>query len=282
MERYPASGAVIITGAAQGIGRRMALSFVAEGVDVCVADWNEEKGNAVVTEPTPGKGRRIFARTDVADEASCAAAVAATVEAFGGVFGLVNNASIFSTLKMRPFWEIPADEWERVQKVNLTGVFNMTRAAREALVVSGCGSVVNISSSTILFGRQNYAHYVSSKAGVMGLSRAMARELGPFGVRVNTLTPVRPSRRLSVRRSQPEQKEAMIATQCLRRPGAPDDIADATIFLISKQARWVTGQLLNVDGRNDHALKDAWRPSNDHAARHALSAKSSADLYRYL
>jgi NAD(P)-dependent dehydrogenase (short-subunit alcohol dehydrogenase family) len=105
------------------------------------------------------------------------------------VFGLVNNASIFSTLKMRPFWEIPTDEWNKVQAVNLTGVFNVTKAAREALIASAFGSVVNISSSTILFGRQNYAHYVSSKAGVLGLSRAMARELGPFGVRVNTLTP---------------------------------------------------------------------------------------------
>lgn len=133
MERYPASGAVIITGAAQGIGRRMALTLVAEGVDVCIADWNEERGNSVATEPTPGKGRRIFVKTDVADEASCATVVAKTVEAFGGAFGLVNNASIFSTLKMRPFWEIPSDEWDRVQKVNLTGVFNMTlRSARAA------------------------------------------------------------------------------------------------------------------------------------------------------
>ena len=248
MERYPASGAVIITGAAQGIGRRMALTLVAEDVDVCIADWNEEKGNSVATEPTPGKGRRIFVKTDVADEASCATVVAKTVEAFGGAFGLVNNASIFSTLKMRPFWEIPSDEWDRVQKVNLTGVFNMTRAAREPLVASGCGSIVNISSSTILFGRQNYAHYVSSKAGVMGLSRAMARELGPYGVRVNTLTPGPTFTEVERATVTPEQKEAMIATQCLRRPAAPDDIADATIFLISKQARWVTGQLLNVDG----------------------------------
>ena len=248
MEHYPASGAVIITGAAQGIGRRMALSLVAEGVDVCIADWNEEKGRSVANEPTPGTGRRIFAKVDVADEASCAAAVAKTTQAFGGLFGLVNNASIFSTLKMRPFWEIPSEEWDNVQKVNLKGVFNMTRAAREALVASGCGSVVNISSSTMLFGRQNYAHYVSSKAGVMGLSRAMARELGPFGVRVNTLTPGPTFTEIERGTVTPEQKEAMIATQCLRRPGAPEDIADATLFLISKKSRWVTGQLLNVDG----------------------------------
>ena len=248
MDHFPDSGAVIVTGAAQGLGRRMALTLVGEGIDVCVADWNEERGQAVAAEPTPGDGRRIFVKTDVADETSCAAAVAKTLDAFGGVFGLVNNASIFSTLKMRPFWEIPTDEWNKVQAVNLTGVFNMTKAAREALIASTCGSVVNISSSTILFGRQNYAHYVSSKAGVMGLSRAMARELGPFGVRVNTLTPGPTFTEIERATVTPEQKEAMIATQCLRRAGAPDDIADATLFLLSKQARWVTGQLLNVDG----------------------------------
>jgi NAD(P)-dependent dehydrogenase (short-subunit alcohol dehydrogenase family) len=248
VERYPASGAVIITGAAQGIGRRIALTLVAEGIDVCIADWNDDKGRAVASEATPGTGRRIFARTDVSDEASCTVTVAKTVEALGGVFGLVNNASIFSTLQMRPFWEIPSDEWDRVQKVNMKGVFNMTRAAREPLIASGCGSVVNISSSTMLFGRQNYAHYVSSKAGVMGLSRAMARELGPHGVRVNTLTPGPTFTEIERATVTPEQKEAMIATQCIRRPGAPEDIADATVFLLSKQARWVTGQLLNVDG----------------------------------
>lgn len=248
MDMFPASGAVVVTGAAQGIGRRMALTLVAEGVDVCIADWNEEKGRAVADETASGRGRRIFVKTDIASEASCAAAVAAAQEAFGGVFGLINNASIFSTLKMRPFWEIPLDEWDAVQKVNLTGVFNMTRAAREGLVASGCGSVVNVSSSTILFGRQNYAHYVSSKAGVMGLSRAMARELGPFGVRVNTLTPGPTFTEIERATVTPEQKEAMIATQCLRRPGVPEDIADAALFLISKQSRWVTGQLLNVDG----------------------------------
>ena len=179
MKEFPSS-AVIVTGAAQGIGRRLALTLVGEGVDVCIADWNEEKGAAVATEETSGTGRRIFVKTDVADEASCAAVVHAAVEAFGGVFGLVNNASIFSTIVMRPFWEIPSDEWDRVQKVNLKGVFNMTRAALDPLKASGHGSVVNVSSSTILFGRQNYAHYVSSKAGVLGLTPSNALGMAVF------------------------------------------------------------------------------------------------------
>ena len=248
INRYPETGAVIVTGAAQGIGRRLALTLAAEGIDVLIADANVEKGEAVAKEEAPGKGRRLFVRTDVGSEESCQAAVAAAIGNFGGVFGLVNNASIFSTLAMRPFWEIPGDEWDRVQEVNLKGVFNMTRAARDALVASREGSVVNIASSTIHFGRANYAHYVSSKAGVMGLSRAMARELGPSGVRVNTLTPGPTFTEVERATVTPAQKDAMIEQQCLRRAGGPDDIADPIVFLLSRQARWVTGQLLNVDG----------------------------------
>ncbi|BCH29382.1 3-oxoacyl-ACP reductase [Mesorhizobium sp. L-8-10] len=246
--RFPARGGVIVTGAAQGIGRRLALMLSAEGVDVCIADSNEAGGRAVVAEGAGARGRLIFAPADVSDEASCADVVAAANTAFGGVFGLVNNASIFSTLQMRPFWEIPPHEWDRVQNVNLKGVFNMSRAALASLREAEGASIVNIASSTLLFGRPNYAHYVSSKAGVMGLSRAMARELGSYNIRVNTLTPGPTFTEIERKTVTPEQREAMIRQQCLARAGAPDDIAAPIAFLLSAEARWITGQLLNVDG----------------------------------
>lgn len=246
--RFPARGGVVVTGAAQGIGRRLALMLASEGVDVCIADWNEDGGRSVAAESHGGAGRLIFVRTDVADEASCAEAVKAAEEAFGGIFGVVNNASMFSTLQMRPFWEIPTDEWDRVQSVNLKGVFNMSRAALPSLRQAEGASIVNIASSTLLFGRPNYAHYVSSKAGVMGLSRAMARELGAHNIRVNTLTPGPTFTEIERKTVTPEQREAMIRQQCLGRAGAPDDIAAPIMFLLSNDARWITGQLINVDG----------------------------------
>ncbi|OJY37116.1 MAG: hypothetical protein BGP06_19420 [Rhizobiales bacterium 65-9] len=248
VSRFPARGGVIVTGAAQGIGRRLALMLAAEGIDVCIADRNEQAGRAVVAENPGEQGRMIFVRTDVSEEASCVTAVAEAEAAFGGLFGVVNNASIFSTLEMRPFWEIPSDEWDRVQNVNLKGAFNMSRAALPVLRRAENGSIVNIASSTILFGRSNYAHYVSSKAGVMGLSRAMARELGAFNIRVNTLTPGPTFTEIERKTVTVEQREAMIRQQCLGRAGSPEDIAAPIMFLLSSEARWITGQLINVDG----------------------------------
>lgn len=246
--RYPEAGGVIVTGAAQGIGRRIVHALVAEGVDVVIADWNAEKGAAVAEEPVPGRGRRRFVRCDVSKAADCAAVVADCATAFGGVFGLVNNASIFSTLEMRPFWEIPEDEWDRVFSVNTKGVWQMASAALPELRRADRGSIVNVASSTALFGRENYAHYVGSKAGVLGLSRAMARELGPFGIRVNSLTPGPIFTEVPRATVSPAQKEALVARQSLKRPGEPEDIASVIAFLLSFQSAFISGQTINVDG----------------------------------
>jgi NAD(P)-dependent dehydrogenase (short-subunit alcohol dehydrogenase family) len=248
MVRYPSTGGVIVTGGAQGIGRRIVHTLVSEGVDVAIADWNEEKGRAVAEETCEGAGRRLFLKCDVASRDDCERVAAETARAFGGIFGIVNNASIFSTLSMRPFWEIPEDEWDQVFNVNLKGVWQMTRAALPELRAADRGSIVNISSSTVHLGRPNYAHYVSSKAGVIGLSRAMSREVGAFGIRVNSVTPGPIFTEVPRATVTEEQKHQMIGMQSLKREGGPQDIASVVAFLLSYQSAFISGQTLNVDG----------------------------------
>lgn len=248
MIRYPRTGGVIVTGGAQGIGRRIVHTLVGEGVNVVIADWNADKGETVAHEPVEGTGGRHFVRCDVSKQKDCAAVVTECAAAFGGVFGIVNNASIFSTLEMRPFWEIPEDEWDRVFQVNTKGVWQMARAALPELRKSDRASIVNVSSSTALFGRPNYAHYVGSKAAVIGLSRAMARELGGFGIRVNTLTPGPIFTEVPRATVTEAQKSQLIDTQSLKRAGEPDDIASVIAFLLSYQSAFISGQTINVDG----------------------------------
>jgi NAD(P)-dependent dehydrogenase (short-subunit alcohol dehydrogenase family) len=243
---------VIVTGGGQGIGRQIALTLAARHFAVCIADNNREKGHEVAAEIEKQGGRSIFVYCDVSSSADCRRVVAETVVAFGGVSGVVNNAAIFSTLTMRPFWEIPEDEWNAVLNVNLTGVWQLTRAAVPKLRDAQDSSIVNMSSSTVMMGRQNYAHYVASKAGVIGLSRAMARELGEFGIRVNAITPGPIMTEVPRASVTPQQREQLVAAQSLKRAGQPDDIASVVAFLLSSDSKFISGQTINVDGGMMH------------------------------
>lgn len=238
----------VVTGAGQGIGRAYAHRLVQEGARVVVAELNEAKGKVVAEELHAAGGDGLFVRTDVADEASCQEMAAAAVRQFGQIDVLVNNAAVFSTITMKPFWELTVAEWDRLMAVNVRGVWLASKAVVPQMRRQGSGRIVNISSGVAFMGRPNYLHYVASKGAVISMTRAMARELGDFGITVNAITPGATYTEIPRATVTPEQKEAMLRVQCLKRPEEPKDLVGTVVFLASDDAAFITGQTINVDG----------------------------------
>jgi 3-oxoacyl-[acyl-carrier protein] reductase len=238
----------VVTGAGQGIGRAYARRLVAEGATVVVAELNETKGKAVAEELLAKGGRGLFVRTDVADETSCQDMAVATVRQFGRIDILVNNAAVFSTIKMKPFWELSVAEWDQLMAVNVRGVWLVSRAVIPQMMKQASGRIINISSGVVFMGRPHYLHYVASKGAVMSMTRAMAREVGDFGINVNCITPGATYTEIPRETVTPEQKDAITRMLCLKRPEEPKDLEGAVVFLASDDAAFITGQTLNVDG----------------------------------
>jgi 3-oxoacyl-[acyl-carrier protein] reductase len=237
-----------VTGAGQGIGRAFAERFVAEGAAVVVADRNADAARTTAEKITAGGGRAVAATVDVTDPDGVEAVVAETVRTWGRLDVLVNNAAIFSTITMKPFDEIDLAEWDAVVRVNLTGTFICCKAAAPIMREQGFGRIVNISSSTVLMGRAEYAHYVASKAGVIGLTRALARELGPHGVTVNAIMPGSTETEVPRETVTPEQAASIVGAQSVKRRIGANDIVGAAVYLASQDADFVTGQTIVVDG----------------------------------
>jgi 3-oxoacyl-[acyl-carrier protein] reductase len=238
----------IITGAGQGIGRAYALRFAWEGAHVVVADIQEDKAGSVVREVQDLGAIGVAIRTDVSDPGSTKAMVERTVERFGRVDVLVNNAAIFATIKMKPFEEIGPEEWDRTMSVNLTGAFLCCQAVSPQMREQKWGRIINISSATVLMGRPWYAHYVTSKAGIIGLTRALANELGADNVTINALMPGATETEVPRETVSSEQAKALIASQAIHRREKPEDLVGAAAFLASDDAGFITGQTINIDG----------------------------------
>lgn len=242
------SRVVVVTGAAQGIGRAYVKAFSAQGHPVAALDINEEAVQKVAAEVTAEGGNcRAFA-VDIGDEASVALACTQLLEHFGSADILVNNAAIFSTLKMRPFEEIPLDEWNRVLHVNVTGTLLMVRALVPSMRERKWGRIINVSSAAVTMGRPHYLHYTTSKAAVIGMTRSMARELGTSGITVNALLPGATDTEISRETVTPAQKQAQIAMRSVQREATPQDLTGVVAFLASEESGFVTGQSLIVDG----------------------------------
>jgi 3-oxoacyl-[acyl-carrier protein] reductase len=236
---------VVVTGAGQGIGRGLALRLAAEGCSVVVADINGEAARRVAEE-LPGFG--IAVEVDVSEPGSVEFMRDTVLDRFGTVDVLVNNAAVFSTLALRPFDEIPVDEWDRVMGVNVRGMFLCSRAFVGAMRQAGHGKIINITSATFFVGRPFYLHYVTSKSAVIGLTRALAAELGPAGITVNAIAPGAVQTEVPRETITQAELDAIVARQSIRRPEAPDDVARVLAFLVSADSDFMTGQTMVVDG----------------------------------
>jgi 3-oxoacyl-[acyl-carrier protein] reductase len=246
----PLAGKVsIITGAGQGIGRAFAAAFAGAGARVVVADVDAVAAQEAAAELRRAGHDAVAVTADVTDERAVEDMVGTAVSRYGRVDVLLNNAAIFSTITMKPFDEIELGEWRSVIDVNLTGVFLCCRAVGRHWKRSRAGgAIINVSSATVLGGRPNYLHYVASKAGVVGLTRSLARELGSTGATVNAVMPGSVDTGISRDSIRPGQAEEIVAAQALHRRLRPADIVGAAVFLASDAAGAITGQTIVVDG----------------------------------
>jgi len=234
----------IVTGGAQGIGRAIADGLAAEGARVVVADLRGAEEAAAAYEDGVGLG------VDVADEAAVQRMVGETLERCGSIDVLVNNAGLYASLAMRPFTDIPLEEWRQVMDVNVASMFLTCRAVVPVMRERGGGTIVNISSGTPFRGVPFLLHYVTSKGAIVAFTRALAKELGKDGVRVNC---VAPGFTMSDGvKEHPEVIEALrdvsVAARTIQRDQQPDDVVGAVVYLAGPSAAFVTGQTIVIDG----------------------------------
>jgi NAD(P)-dependent dehydrogenase (short-subunit alcohol dehydrogenase family) len=239
---------VIITGAGQGIGRIYAHRMAEAGAIPVIAEIDEGRCNHV-SEEIRSAGRRCLAfPTDVANRESVESTIRHTLESTGRIDVLVNNAAIYSRLSRGTFDTLPLQEWDDVLRTNVTGAFLCARAVLPAMRRAKWGRIVHISSSTVLLGRPNFLHYVTSKAALIGMTRAMARELGPDGITVNSILPGLTKTEIDAAGVTEQVWQTIIDRQCIKRSEVPDDIASVLLFLASSASGFITGQSIVVDG----------------------------------
>ena len=235
----------IVTGASRGLGRAIALAFAREGADVLVNCANREEQAKEVAAAIEGCGRRaVVHRADVSDPAQVQAMVGAALAAFGRVDVLVNNAGI--TMPKGPL-ETSEAEWDRVLAVNLKSVFLCSRAVAEGMMAQGGGRVINIASTAGQTGTLSGPAYCASKAGVIGLTKSLARSFAAHNVLVNALSPALIDTEILYWRT-PEQWKTTLDSIPLKRLGSPDDLAEAAVFLASSGGNFITGATLDING----------------------------------
>jgi len=247
MERLKGKVA-IVTGAGSGIGKALAHRLAADGASVVIADLQRFDQAAAEIAKAAG-ARTLGVQTDVSNEKDVERMAAETVKAFGRIDILVNNAAVFSTLKLRPFEEIGVAEWRKVMDVNILGVALCCRACVPHMRKSGGGRIINLASGAPIKGVPLFLHYISSKGAVIAMTRGLARELGKDGITVNSLAPgFTLSENVAKDAAHVQQGERTRLTRAIPRDETPEDLVGAVSFLASADAAFITGQTLVVDG----------------------------------
>ena len=235
---------VIVTGAGGGIGEGYARACASQGMNVVVAELDEKAGNAVADDINSKGGSALFVTTDVGSEASAKACVERTLEAFGGLNYLINNAAIFGGMRSESYLEIDMEYLEKFMRINMHGCLIMTRAAVDAMVAAGGGAIINQSSTAAWMAA---GYYGVAKLAVNGITQSLARELGGRNIRVNAIAPG-PTDTPALRASASAYIDQIVQSMPLQRLGTPDDMGQAALFLLSDAASFITGQIINVDG----------------------------------
>jgi len=237
----------IVTGGAKGLGRAFAVKMAVEGARIMVVTRKDmDNLKETVRQIEDLGGQAAFFQADVSIEAHTLAMAEETVKAFGRIDILVNNAAVYDGITRKPFYEIDPAEWDLVMAVNVKGAFLTVRAVFPYMKAQGYGKIINLASEVFFTGSHGFAHYVSSKGGIIGLTRALAVELGTHNICINCVAPGFTDTEAS--RSLTDVNKYDTSKTPLRRLEKPDDLTGAAVFLASAESDFITGQTLVVDG----------------------------------
>ena len=235
----------IVTGGARGIGKTYALAMAKEGANIALVDIIDASRTEEEIRNIGVGALRI--NTDISKEESCVSMAEKTFSRFGRIDILINNAAAYADLTRCPFFEIKLDEWDKAMDVNVKGTFLCIRAVFPHMKRQGRGKIINVSSNTVHMGMPNFLHYVTSKGAIMAMTKALARELGDYGITVNAVAPGYTMSEVNISKTPLSSKEKL-QRRSIKRDQYPEDLVGTIIYLSSEDSDFVTGQTMIVDG----------------------------------